>query len=142
VCYICSDVSIYCSDCWHKTGKILKYLLYPKRPYPLHLQLLAALYRAWLQVSAGLLLISPNYWIWRMWILACTWTVALRSVTAYLSIFLQRAYLFSFAPRPLLSKTLKLIRELVIIQVKKLNMKPFLTLKVEHRNFYNDPNML
>jgi hypothetical protein len=108
VCYICSDISILCCDCWHKTGKILRYLLYSKIPYPLHVELLAALYLACLQGSAGSLLISPNYWIWRMWILACSWTVALRSVTAFLSRILQSAYLLSFVPRPLPSNTLKL----------------------------------
>jgi len=68
----------FCCDCWHKPEKFLKYLLYPKWPYPLHVQLLAALCRVCLQGSPGSLLISPNYWIWRMCVLACSWTIALR----------------------------------------------------------------
>jgi len=48
----------------------------------------------------------------------------------------------SFALRLLPSKAFKLIKDLVIIQDKKLHIKPFLTLKVEHRNSLNDQNLL
>jgi hypothetical protein len=77
-----------------------------------------------------------------MWILVCSWTVTLRSVTAYLSIILWSAYFLSFAPHPSPSKTLKSKTELVIIQGQKLNRKSFLTMKVEHRNAYNGPYLL
>ena len=52
---------LFCAVIADKIGKILKNLLYPKMPYPLHEELLAELYRACLQGSAESLLISPNY---------------------------------------------------------------------------------
>ena len=136
------DCFFLCCDFWHILGQIFKYLLYPKWPYPVHVQLLVALCRVCLQDSPGSLLIYPNYWIWRMCILACSWTMTLRSGTTYLPRIFLSVHLLSFAPRPLPSKIFKQIIVVVIINGKKFHNKPFLTLQVEHRNSRNDINSL
>jgi hypothetical protein len=68
--------------------------------------------------------------------------LALISTIAYLIRILRSAHLCSVTPRPLHSKTVKSITELVILQSKKRNIRLFLILKVEHRNLCNGSNFL
>jgi hypothetical protein len=66
----------------------------------------------------------------------------LSSLTAYQSRILRSAYVMYFETLRLTSGILKPIRQLAIIQGKMLNRKSFLTLKAEHRNSYNETNLL
>ena len=52
------------------------------------------------------------------------------------------AFFLSFSPRPLPSRSLNLIKLIVIIEGKELNRKLFLTLRIDHRILYNNPNLL